>query len=177
MSIMNDNECGYIGYEYKTITVNDQLESLYTDAYQNFGWQLEGAQPALNGAPNTIEMKFKRDRKLRNKGELVRLQRRFEACANELARLERSKAIKASVVAYGIGILGCVFMTGAAFAYLGGVPVLCAVLTVPGLAGAVLPYFLYKSFYAKKSAQVTPLIDQKYDEIYEVCEQANALLD
>lgn len=173
---MVNKEQGYIGYEYKTITISKQMESLYTDAYQNFGWELEGTEIPINSAPGNVEMKFKRDRKLRNKMEVTRLQRQFEACANEIVTLERSKAIKASVVAYILGILGCAFMAGSVFAYIGGMTVLCVILAIPGFAGWVLPYFMYKSIYAKKSSEVAPLIDQKYDEIYDVCERANALI-
>jgi hypothetical protein len=39
-----------------------------------------------------------------------------------------------------------------------------------------MPYFLYSSIRRKKTAKVAPLIDGKYDEVYEVCEKANALL-
>ena len=76
---MVNKEQGYIGYEYKTITISKQMESLYTDAYQNFGWELEGTEIPINSAPGNVEMKFKRDRKLRNKMEVTRLQRQFEA--------------------------------------------------------------------------------------------------
>ena len=41
----------------------------------------------------------------------------------------------------------------------------------------VLRYFLYRGIMEKKASQVTPLIDQKYDELYAVCEKANGLLD
>ncbi|MGM9604309.1 MAG: hypothetical protein ACI3XG_04525 [Faecousia sp.] len=35
----------------------------------------------------------------------------------------------------------------------------------------------YRSIGRKKAAQVTPLIDQKYDELYTVCEKPHSLLD
>ena len=167
---------GYVGYEYKTISISRQMESFYADAYRNFGWELEGTALSISSASASVEMRFKRDRKLRNKMEVTRLQRQFEACANEIASLERSKAIKASIVAYVLGILGCAFMAGSTFAYLDGMIVLCIILAIPGFMGWILPYFMYKSLYARKAGEVAPLIDQKYDEIYDVCERANTLL-
>jgi hypothetical protein len=40
-----------------------------------------------------------------------------------------------------------------------------------------LPYVLYRKTTAGKTAQVAPLIDQKYDEICGICEKANGLLN
>ena len=80
------------------------------------------------------------------------------------------------IAALIVGLIGTAFLAGATFAYLGGLVVLCIVLALPGFAGWIFPYFLYNSAYAKQSAKVDPLIENKQDEIYEVCERANALL-
>jgi hypothetical protein len=122
-------------------------------------------------------MKFKRDRKIHNKAELTRLQRQFESCASEIERLEASKSIGASVFAYSTGIVGTAFIAGSVFSYLAGMVPLMIVLAVPGFIGWIVPYFGYLRIQKKKIEQVTPLIDQKYDEIYDVCEKANGLLN
>ena len=36
------NTASFIGYEYKSLTVNRRMKSVYADGYQNFGWKLEG---------------------------------------------------------------------------------------------------------------------------------------
>ena len=69
-------------------------------------------------------MKFKRDRKVRNKAELTRLQRQFDSCVSEIESLERSKYLRASVFAYIIGVVGTAFMAGSVFAYLADMLVL-----------------------------------------------------
>lgn len=166
---------GFIGYEYKDVTISRELEPIYTDGYGNFGWTLEGTGFSI-GSPTAIVLKFKRDRKIRNKAELTRLQRQFDACANEVVTLERSKMISAATVAYVVGVIGAAFMAGAVFAYLAGLTWLMIVLAIPGFAGFVLPYFLYITIRKNKTAKVAPLIDSKYDEIYSVCEKANGLL-
>lgn len=175
---MNENKItgdNFVGYEYKSITVDCNMESMYTDGYQNFGWILENTSNPQAGV-NTITMKFKRDRKIRNKAELTRLQRQFDACTTEITRMEKSKNSHALTIALIVGLSGTAFLAGATFAYLGGLIVLCIILALPGFIGWVLPYFLYNSTYAKQAAKVDPLIEKKQDEIYEVCERANALL-
>ncbi|MCI2000712.1 MAG: hypothetical protein LKJ75_08425 [Clostridia bacterium] len=175
MSENTVNGNSFTGYEYKSITVDCNMESMYADGYQNFGWILEGTSKPQAGV-NTIALKFKRDRKIRNKAELTRLQRQFDACASEITRMEKSKNSHAMVVALIVGLIGTVFLAGATFACLGGLIVLCIVLALPGFIGWILPYFLYHSTYDKQAEKVNPLIDKKQDEIYEVCERANALL-
>lgn len=172
-AMQGDN--GFVGYEYKSVTISRELEDIYTDGYENFGWVMEEQDiPMAN--PLLVTLKFKRNRKLHNKVEVTRLQRQFESCAKEVLALERSKVTLAATVAYVIGIAGTAFMAGSVLLYLGGNIPLMIVLAIPGLAGLILPYFIYNVIRKKKTEQVTPLIDSKYDEIYNVCEKANGLL-
>ena len=175
MNETGSDSSGFIGYEYRDVTVNRSLEAMYIDGYENFGWKHESTTATQIGL-GAVSMKFKRDRKIRNKAELTRLQRQFDACVSEITSMEKSKAASASIVAYTVGLLGTAFLAGATFSYLGGLIILCIVLAIPGFVGWILPYFLYNSTYAKKAAKVTPLIESKYDEIYEICERANSLL-
>lgn len=165
----------FIGYEYKDVTVKNDMASVYTDGYTNFGWTLEGISYPIQKV-GAVTLKLKRDRKIRNKAELTRLQRQFDACVNEIIALENSKVIAASAVAYIIGVIGTAFMAGSVFAYLANMLPLMVVLAIPGFAGWIIPYFCYALIVKKKADKVTPLIDGKYDEIYDVCEKANGLL-
>ncbi|ASA21531.1 hypothetical protein [Paenibacillus donghaensis] len=175
MSEITRNESNFVGYEYKDITVKRKMESVYVDGYNNFGWTLEGTSTSVQNV-GSVTMKFKRDRKIRNKVELTRLQRQFDAAVAEIETLERSKIIGASVVAYVIGVIGTAFMAGSVFANQDDRLTLSIILAIPGFVGWIIPYLLYCSISKKKTNKVAPLIDQKYDEIYEVCEKANALL-
>lgn len=165
----------FIGYEYHSIIAPREMESVYTDGYENFGWTREEAAASLVGS-GTVNMKFKRDRKICNKAELTRLQRQFEACVNEIITMEKSKTARATVTAFSIGILGCVFLGGATFSYLAGMLPLMVILAIPGFLGWILPYFCYRRILAKRGASIAPLIEKKHDEIYDVCEKANHLL-
>ena len=93
----------FVGYEYLDVTVKRNMAHLYADSYENFGWELEGTGEQI-GKVDSIVMKFRRDRKILNKVELTRLQRNFDACVSEITALETQKYIKASAVAYAIGL-------------------------------------------------------------------------
>lgn len=168
-------EHNFVGYEYQDITIKRSMASVYADGYENFGWELEGIYLPI-GKVDSVTMKLKRNRKIQNKVELTRLQRQFDACAAEIQSLELSKYVKASAVAYIAGVIGTAFMAGSVFAVVADMVGLCIVLGIPGLVGWVLPYLLYRNIVQKKTAEITPLIDQKYDEMYEVCKRANSLL-
>lgn len=176
MSEIIKGENKFIGFEYKDVTVNQKMESVYADGYQNFGWTLEGITPSVKGVYKEI-MKLKRDRKIINKAELTRLQRQFEACVAEIEALERAKVTAASAAAYIIGVIGTAFMAGAVFAQNAGMIPLTIILAIPGFIGWIIPYFCYSNIRSKKTAMLMPQIENKYDEIYEVCEKANSLLN
>lgn len=168
----------FIGYEYHSILVPRQMESVYTDGYENFGWIREDIPaPTDKGTANdTVNIKFKRDRKIRNKAELTRLQRQFDACAAEITTLERSRYAHATITAFTIGLIGCAFLGGATFSYLAGLIPLMVILAVPGFIGWILPYFCYHGVLGKRGSQIAPLVEKKQDEIYDVCEKASHLL-
>lgn len=176
MNETGDKDNSFVGYEYKDVTVNRNLEPLYADSYENFGWKLDGTEAPQSNGPNAITLRFKRDRKIRNKAELSRLERQFDAYASEVLTLEHSKGFAASTAAYIIGVAGTGFMAGSVFSFLAGSLPLCIILAIPGLVGWVAPYICYSHIRKNKTAQVTPLIDSKHDEIYDVCLRANSLL-
>ncbi|MBC6316306.1 hypothetical protein [Listeria grandensis] len=165
----------FVGYEYTDITINQDKESLFVDGYTNFGWDLDSITKPVQ-ALATLKIKFKRDRKIRNKAELTRLQRQFDACVDEMEQLERSKKTTARIVAYGIALVGTIGMACSVFAVTSGLITLSIIFAIPGVLGWLLPYFSYKKLYQKKAAEITILMDQKNEELYEVSKKANHLL-
>ncbi|MGN1179996.1 MAG: hypothetical protein ACI4SD_02190 [Suilimivivens sp.] len=167
----------FIGYEYKEITVNEDQVSMYLDCYENFGWAIEDERSDIRNQHH-VTIRMKRDRKIINKMELTRLQRNFEACALDLGRLERAKTTAAMIWALIIGIAGTVFMAGSTFAVTHEPPIiwLCILLAVPGFVGWILPYFVYRKIVQKQTEKLQPLVEQKLEEIYEVCEKGHSLL-
>lgn len=168
---------GFVGYDYKEIIADQDDVSMYLDSYESFGWIQDGnAQPMM--VMGKVSIKFKRDRKILNKAELTRLQRHFDACLREIKEMEQSKHRTATMISICIGIIGTAFMAGSTFAVVAEPPkiLLCILLAIPGFIGWALPPFVYKKQMQKRAEQVTPLIESKYDELYEICEKGSRLL-
>lgn len=188
MREVQNSNLGHIGYEYREITVPRELSSLCLDSYPCFGWEPDpnhetaGAQGNSHGGQpgkrETATLYFRRKRSLCNKTELTRLQRNFDSCVSELQALERSKTTASTIAALVIGLIGTAFMAGSVFAVTAQPPILwlTVLLAVPGFAGWIVPVFLYRSVLRKKTAEIDPLKEQKYDEIDQLCEKGSRLL-
>lgn len=173
----------FVGYEYKEIIAESGRVSFLLDGYECFGWELDGSLTENGGRkktsyPQKTVIYLKRNRKIINKMELTRLQRNFEACVKEIEALEKSKISVATIYALVVGIIGTAFMAGSVFAVTAQPPyiILSILLAVPAFIGWIVPYFLYRRVVRKQTEKLTPLIEQKYDEIYEICEKGNKLL-
>lgn len=167
----------FTSFEYKELIVKENMASFYLDCYENFGWQQDENFPPRESG-DTVTLRLKRNRKIVNKVELTRLQRHFEADMEDISSLENSKTNMAKVISLTIGVIGTAFMAGSVFAVTATPPViwLCILLAVPAFAGWILPYFVYKKLKEDKTKKVTPYIEEKYDEIYEICEKGHSLL-
>lgn len=173
----------FVGYEYKEIPTESSRYSFLLDGYENFGWEPDEGLPENTGSRNPalqqrMVLRLKRNRKIINKVELTRLERNFEACVNEIDKLEKAKTSAATMYALMLGIIGTAFMAGSTFAVIAQPPmyILCILLAIPGFLGWIFPYFLYKKIAGKQTEKMTLLIEEKYDEIYEICEKGNKLL-
>lgn len=164
----------YVGYDYKDVSAGREHISMYLDGYVSFGWTLDE-----NVEQRATAVKLKRDRKIINKTELTRLERNFEACMAEIKALENAKTSAATMFSIILGVIGTAFMAGAVFAATHKPPLILPtiLLGLPGVAGWVLPLFLYKVFVRRSGTKLTPLIEAKFDEAYEVCEKGNRLLN
>lgn len=178
----------FVGYEYKEVIAESGRVSFLLDGYECFGWEPDGG-PAESregkmsfyqekAIQKRVVLHLKRNRKIINKMELTRLQRNFEACVREIEALEKSKTSLATIYALVVGIIGTAFMAGSVFAVTAQPPyiILSIFLAVPAFIGWIVPYFLYRRIVEKQTGRLTPLIEQKYDEIYEICEKGNKLL-
>lgn len=180
----------YTGYEYREVTVPAALASLCLDSYPCFGWERDPHRDTLRRkrllaaasdemSANTVRLYFRRSRTLANRTELTRLQRHFDSCIAELQALEQSKTTASSIVSILVGILGTAFMAGATFSIVAEPPriVLSIVLAVPAFLGWIAPFHLYRWLTQRKTAEILPLMEQKYDEIDEICRQGSRLLE
>lgn len=164
-------------YEYKELSVSSAQASFYLDCYENFGWK-QDEHFAPQNRNEKLVLKLKRNRKIANKAELTRLQRNFEADLKEIEALENSKTTLATMLSLIVGILGTACMAGAVFAVTADPPIvwLCVLLAIPAFAGWIFSYFIFRKVKERKTTQITPYIEQKHDEIYEICEKGHSLL-
>ncbi len=177
MSEITKSGSDFVGYEYKEISAKSEKISMYLDGYLNFGWVPdENMQSVKNNDKVTLHLK--RDRKILNKAELTRLERHFEACMEEIEELEHSKTSLATMVSITIGVIGTAFIAGSTFAVTHEPPIiwLCILLAIPGFIGWISPYFVKKEMTWRRTKKVKPLMEQKYNEIYEICEKGNKLI-
>ena len=174
----------FVGYEYIEMIADKSKASFLLDGYENFGWEADGniceyyGESKNSQKQNKVILRLKRNRKIINKMELTRLQRNFESCVREIEMLEKSKTSAATIYALMIAVIGTAFMAGATFAVTAQPPhvILCILLAIPGFTGWILPCFVYKRTVWKQTAKIMPMIEEKYDEIYEICEKGNRLL-
>ena len=172
---MNENRMDV--FDYQNVTVEEKLCSQYMDGYEKFGWKIDGnLQSEKNMGKVTLHMK--RNRHIVNKVELIRLQKHYEACMEEISTLEASKNSVPAMVSLTCGLCGCGFMAGSVFAVTASTPIIWLTILL-AILGFVLwggAYFLNKRVRIWRTKKVEPLIEAKYDELYEVCKKAYSLL-
>ena len=110
--------------------------------------------------------------------ELIRLQKHYEACMEEINTLEASKSSVPAMVSLTCGLCGCGFIAGSVFAVTAAHPIiwLTVVLAIPGFLLWAAFYFLYKKVKIWRTKKIEPVIEAKYDEMYEVCKKAYGFL-
>ena len=94
-----------VTYEYATVRAERDLESLYRDTYASFGWIVEGYGATVPNV-NAVTLKLKRPRRIRNRPQVVELQRKAEHALAEITALEKSKSTSAFVTALSVGVVG-----------------------------------------------------------------------
>lgn len=163
-----------VQYDYKEILVPSDLVSLSIDSYKSLGWNRDDNIDLVPGK-NKTKVSFKRDRNILNKTELTRLERNLDACMEQIDLLKISTTKRATRLAISVGLLGTAFMAGSTFAVTNAPPIiwLSILLAIPGFAGWIFPYFIYQKEYTKEREQTQILLEEKYDEIYDICKKAS----
>lgn len=186
----NSETKDFVAYEYLSLEVDSEKEPLYIDCYENLGWMLINHQALLDKEDyfinhlnsshyRQINLKFKRDRRIKNKGQLLTLQRKLEASLKEIDRLEKEPNSKGVIVAMVIGMIGTFFLTISVFAITATNPLyfLGTLSGIIGILGWILPFFAYQNKKSSTEKTNVILIDEQYNNIYDTCEQAKKLMD
>lgn len=174
----------YIAYEYLSINVKDDLEPMYIDCYENFGWipiNNNGKKDYyINSNPrqNLVNIKFKRNRKIKNKEKLDSLQKKCEEAFKVASKLEKEPNSKGTMYSLIVSFIATVFLTISTFAVTGEKviwfpAILCGAI---GIVGWIIPYFVYKKVKEKRESENKTKIEEQYNIIYSACEQARSIL-
>lgn len=167
-----------ISYDYKTIKVKRSVETLVCDTYENLGWQLTNTS-SVEGSIFYINLSFKRDRKIANKIELLKLQDKADTAIATIYNLQNKKKNAGMAESLSVGTIGAlVFGGGMSMSMLlkgvgfmiGGIA-----LGLAGIAICALAYPLFKKVNKKKNTQIEPLLESEFDKLADIAEQASKL--
>lgn len=167
-----------ITYDYKTIKVKREIEALVCDTYENLGWELTSTS-SVEGSLFYINLSFKRDRKIANKVELLKLQDKADNVVATIENLQAKKKNAGFVSALSTGIAGAlVFGGGMSMTMtLTGVGYLIGGIAL-GLVGAgicAVAYPIFKKVNRKKVNTIQPILESEYDKLADICDQAAKL--
>ena len=174
----------YVAYEYTSINVKQELEPMYIDYYKYFGWIYVNDNKKrdyyINNNVNqdVVNLKFKRNRNIKNKAKLQELQ---DKCINaflKVNKLEKEPHEKATIYALIIGLMAIIFIlltvlcvTGTKILWIPAI--ICGLV---GLASFIAPYFVYKKVWTKKEFENRDKIQKEQDIIDDTCKEAIEIL-
>lgn len=172
-------EKDFIAYEYKTISVKAKLQSRAIDMYEAFGWEITSVEPSVVGS---IILSLKRDRKIKHKAELNKIERQAEEIFEVINGLNKSKTSGASVFSYIFGTISALLLGGGMSltmtiqnnvpAFAGGI-----ILGIVGIVCCGINYLIYKKLVAKKTKSILPVIDDNEEKLANLLEKGNNLLN
>ena len=165
-------------YDYKTIKVKRNIETLVCDTYENLGWKLTSTS-AVEGSIFYVNLSFKRDRKIENKIELLKLQENADNVITNIENLQNKKKNAGFIGALTTGIVGALTFGGgmSMTMLLHGIGYMLGGIAI-GLVGigiCALAYPLFKQINKKKNTEIQPILESEYDKLSDICEQASKL--
>lgn len=171
-----DSAEGYRSFEYARTNVKSELAQVAVDCYESLGYELTGQRAVSPGSQVTLS--FRRNRKVRSKAQLSKIQRTMDDTLASIANLEAEKTKKATVQAVSLGIvfalvLGvgmCCTMVWTQFMVLG------IIVGLIGIGGCIFAWMRYRKVCAAETARLNPAIEEAYDRLATQCEEAQAVL-
>lgn len=168
-----------ITFDYKSIKVKREMETIVSDVYENLGWELTSSNTA-EGSPFDVILSFKRNRKINNKINLLKIQQQIDLALNEIQVFQRKRKSAgtvtgitigtAGVLTFGGGLSMTLCLSGIGF-LIGGVA-----LSVVGVGIGVFGWWLAKKVKKIRSENITPIIESQLDNLSELCETAQKML-
>lgn len=171
-------EKDFISYEYKTVNVKAKDQAKASDMYEAFGWEITATSPTSLGG---VTLSLKRDRKLKHRQELNKLERQAESITATINGLERSQKTGARIFAYIFGIAAALVLGGGMCLVMlieNSVPALVGGIAL-GIIGIVLcgvNYLIYAKIATSKTNRVLPAIEENEEKLANVLEKGDELL-
>lgn len=169
-------------YEYISINVESDLEPMYIDCYENFGWILiketikQDYYINANPIQDIVNLKFKRNRNIKNKEKLKALQQNCEKAFLKVDELERTPQSIATMYSLMVGFIAAGLITIAVFMAIKNILSIAILCGIIGLIGCIFPYPIYKKVMDKKEAESKNKIDEQYDIINNAYKEASKIL-
>ena len=148
-------EKDFTTYEYKTVAVKAKDQSKAMDMYEAFGWEITAV---TSGAIAGVTLSLKRDRKIKHKQELSKLERQAEDLTATINGLERSKTLGGNIFSYIFGVIATLILGGG----------MCLVMlienSVPALIGGIVLGYIWSMIFdgILGHYQTSILLESKY---------------
>lgn len=179
----------FIAYDYLKLEVLTDLEQLYVDCYQSFGWELtkvlektKDQDYYINGGilieNPLVTLKFKRNRKIKNKAELLKLQKNMEDSFKKIDKLKKEPELVSTMYSLILGIIGMLFIIFSILSLTSKSPfyILGVINGIVGAIGFISAFFMYNKKRKQIQEKNEILIEEEYNNIYEHCEKAYNLI-
>ena len=171
-------EQDFRNYEYMTVSTGMGSVGETVNRYASLGWEPDGRRDGLLNATLT----FRRDRSIKGKERLNRLQICIEDNVEGIRMLEESKSKGSMIFALAFGIAAALlFGGGMSLIMFSTTPVVLWAIIVGvsmGVIGGVLAAINYPIFVRlvkRKTARVNPIIEKKREEIFTLCQEAHGI--
>lgn len=171
-------EKNFVTYEYLTKTIERNEKGAISDLYRSLGWEVVDENSI---SLSKVCIHFKRDRKIRDKSELNRLQKKAEKVLLLNVNLEKSKKKAPTLFAYLFGSISALVMGGGMSltmienldrtAFIIGI-----IIGIVGIVLCSVNYFIYSKMLIRRSNKINPLIEENEEKIATICEQGQLLI-
>lgn len=170
----------FYSYDYLTVDTDLKKASQTMDYYESLGWEITGSNERAEMMGKTV-LNFRRDRKIKNKDQLLRMQKKMEDAMESIEVLQKQKKSGATVLSLVIGIVGALILgIGMCMCMLNptlGLMIGGCIVGVVGIIVCGVNYYIFKKAVSKKSAKINPIISKKGDELANFCEEAQKYLN
>ena len=174
----NENKNKAITFDYKTVRIRRDMEAILTDAYENLGYEVTNTQMA-EGSLNYANVSFKRNRKIKNKSELLKLQEKIDYTLNNIENNHKQKKKAGLIESVVTGIIGTLTLGGgmSMIMCLNGLGYLIGGIAVGivGIGICSIAVLVYNKIHNKKLSRLEPIYQSELDNLSDLCEKATAL--